>query len=241
MDNYEPATTARYQQLYDRMAPFYATGMRLLPVWRRYTEAVLPWLDEAAAAGPVLEIGPGPGVLLTKLALRFDVAVGLDLSSGMLARSQQRLHDAGLPARLVQGNAATLPLASGSFAAVVLTFAFSAFPDGLAAMQEIARILQPDGLLVLVDAAEPDDGNAAGMALARTWELFGDFMRDEAGLMRQTGLEVIDCHNFGAFQKHPVDGRQARVYASYVPAVTSPPSPVQLVWKNWPRGRSTRS
>ena len=203
MNNQTTATSPTiepYQQLYDRMAPFYATGMRLLPVWRRYTEAVLPWLDEAATGGPILEVGPGPGVLLTKLTRRFDVAVGLDLSSGMLTQAQQRLRDAGLPARLVQGNAATLPFASSSFAAVTLTFAFSAFPDGLAAMQEIARVLQPGGLLVLVDAAEPDDGNAAGMALARMWEMFNDFMRDEAGLMRQAGLEIIECHNFGAFR-----------------------------------------
>ena len=56
MDN---ETSERYQRMYDRMAPFYATGMQLLPVWQRYVEKVLPWLDAAAAAGPVLEIGPG--------------------------------------------------------------------------------------------------------------------------------------------------------------------------------------
>lgn len=196
----KPPSTQHYQRLYDRMAPFYATGMRLLPVWQRYTEAALPWLDGLSVAEPVLEIGPGPGVLLERVAQRFDTAVGLDLSSGMLSQAQQRLHTAGLPARLVQGDAVHLPVAPGSFSAVVLTFAFSAFPDGLAAMQEIARVLQPGGLVVLVDAAEPDDSNAAGMALARTWELFGDFMRDEAGLMRQAGLVVIERHNFGAFK-----------------------------------------
>ena len=30
-------------------------------------------------------------------------------------------------------------------------------------------------------------------------------------------------------------------YALYVLAVMLPPVPVQLVWKNWPRGLSTRS
>ena len=32
-----------------------------------------------------------------------------------------------------------------------------------------------------------------------------------------------------------------RSYAVYVLAVMLPPVPVQLVWKNWPRGLSTRS
>ncbi|MCB0245674.1 MAG: class I SAM-dependent methyltransferase [Anaerolineae bacterium] len=199
MNTSQSTSTDRYQRLYDRMAPFYATGMRLLPVWQRYTETVLPWLDKLPVSGPVLEIGPGPGVLLTKLSQHFDVAVGLDLSTGMLVEAQGRLRGAGLPARLVQGNTVQLPFASGSCAAVTLTFAFSAFPKGLAAMQEIARVLCSGGLVVLVDAAEPDDRNAAGMALAKTWEMFGDFMRDEADLMQQAGLEIVECYNFGAF------------------------------------------
>ncbi|MEZ4769151.1 MAG: class I SAM-dependent methyltransferase [Caldilineales bacterium] len=189
----------RYARLYDRMAPFYAPAMRLLPVWRRYTEEALPWLAHVPAAGPVLEIGPGPGVLLEKLVRRFRLAAGFDLSTGMLAEAQTRLRTAGLPAQLAQGDAAHLPFAAGSLAAVVATFAFSAFPDGLGVMREIARVLHAGGLVVLVDAAEPDDGNRLGMALARAWEQFGDFMRDEAGLMRQAGLEVVERRNFGAF------------------------------------------
>ena len=188
-----------YQQLYDRMAPWYAAGMALLPVWRRYTEAVLPWLDQLPADASVLEIGPGPGVLLETMARRFFMTAALDLSSGMLAQARTRLNRAGLAARLVQGDATRLPFASGSFEAVVMTFAFSAIPDGLAAMQEIARVLRPNGLIALVDAAEPDDGNRAGLALARLWEQFDDFMRDEAGLMHQAGLDVIQRRNFGAF------------------------------------------
>lgn len=193
------ANHVRYQRLYDRMAPCYAGAMRLLPVWRRYTEAVWPWLRTLPASSAVLEIGPGPGVLLAQLARRFRLAVGLDLSTGMLQQAQQRLSTAGLPARLVQGDAARLPLAAASFDAVALTFAFSAFPDGLGAMQEMARVLRPGGLLALVDAGLPSDGNPIGVALARTWQLFGDFMRDEAGLMAQAGLTVIERREFGAF------------------------------------------
>ena len=193
------ANYQRYQRLYDRMAPFYAGAMRLLPVWRRYIEAVWPWLWPLPASSAVLEIGPGPGVLLAQLARRFDFVAGLDLSTGMLHRAQQRLNAAGLPARLVQGDAARLPFAAASFDAVVLTFAFSAFPDGLGAMREMARVLRPGGRVILVDAGLPSDDNRIGVALARAWELFGDFMRDEAGLMEQAGLVVIERREFGAF------------------------------------------
>lgn len=193
------ADHSRYQHLYDRMAPFYAGAMRLLPVWRRYTEAALPWLGTLPASSAVLEIGPGPGVLLAQLAQRFRLAVGLDLSTGMLQQAQRRLSTAGLPGLLLQGDAARLPLAAASFDAVVLTFAYSAFPDGMTAMQEMARVLRPGGVLILVDAGLPSNGNLMGAALARAWELFGDFMRNEAGLMAQAGLVVIERREFGAF------------------------------------------
>lgn len=193
------ASHVRTQRLYDRMAPFYAGAMRLLPVWRRYTEAVWPWLWTLPASSAVLEIGPGPGVLLAQLARRFRLAVGLDLSTGMVQQAQQRLGQAGQPALLVQGDAARLPLAVASFDAVVLTFAFSAFPDGLGPMREMSRVLRPGGLLLLVDAGLPGDGNPMGAALAWAWTLFGDSMRDEASLMAQAGLVVLERREFGAF------------------------------------------
>jgi ubiquinone/menaquinone biosynthesis C-methylase UbiE len=195
-----------YQRFYDRIAPLYATAMRLLPVWRHYTEQVLPWLPPG---GAVLEIGPGPGLLLAQLAAHHPLAVGLDLSPGMLQEAQRRLRRAGLPVHLVQGEATRLPFAPHSFDGIVTTFTFSAIPDGLAAMGEMARLLRPAGVLALVDAGIPGDGNPLGTGLARLWTLFGDFMRDEAALMRQAGLEVILRREFGAFNSiRLVVGRQ---------------------------------
>jgi ubiquinone/menaquinone biosynthesis C-methylase UbiE len=191
MTNYD-----RYRRLYDRFAPFYGPAMRLFPMWRRYTEAVLPWLPDS---GQVLEIGPGPGVLHQILAERYTVAVALDLSPGMLRQTHKRLRRRGLPARLVCGNAVNLPFASRSFDGLALTFVFSAIPDGAAAMSEITRVLRSGGVVALVDACEPEDRNRVALWLARQWERFGDFMRDEADLMRAAGLDVLEQHEFGAF------------------------------------------
>lgn len=185
-----------YERFYDWLAPFYGIGLALLPMWRAYTEEALPWLPPT---GAVLEIGPGPGVLLEKLAGRHPLAVGLDLSAGMLRQAQRRLRRAHRYTRLTQANAVCLPFASESLDGIATTFAFSAIPDGLAAMREMARVLRPGGVLALVDAGYPSNGNRAGVGLARLWELGGDFMRDEASLMRQAGLDVIQRREFGAF------------------------------------------
>ncbi len=182
--------------LYNRLAPFYAQGQALLPVWRRYTETVLPWVSLDSV---ILEIGPGPGLLLEQLALGGKAAIGLDLSPGMLAVTQARLRAKAMPVNLINGDATRIPLADGCMDVIVTTFAFSAIPDGVAAMREIARVLRPGGILALVDAGVPSSGNSAGIALARLWEIFDDHMRDEAALMRQAGLEVVARREFGAF------------------------------------------
>ena len=185
-----------YQRLYDRMAPFYGVFWERVRPWRQYTEAVLPELPEGDA---ILEVGAGPGVLHTQLAERYPLAVDCDLSFAMLGKTQKRLLENGQPARLVQGYAETLPFAPDSFAVVTMTFVFSAIPDGPAAMRAFHRVLRPGGLLILVDAGIPSDGNLPGRMMARTWELFGDFMRDEAALMQQAGFEIVKRREFGVF------------------------------------------
>lgn len=185
-----------YQRFYDWLAPLYATGQHLLPMWRRYTEEVLPWLPPT---GVLLEVGPGPGLLLEKLAGHHPVAVGLDLSPGMLREAKQRLRTAHRYTHLVRGDAIHLPFVSDSLDGIATTFTLSAVPDGLAAVREMARTLRPAGVLALVDAGYPGDGNLIGKTLARLWELGGDFMRDEARLMSQAGLEIVACREFGAF------------------------------------------
>ena len=203
-----------YERLYNWMAPFYAPAMRLLPIWRRYTEEALPWLPPT---GAILEIGPGPGVLLKKIARRYPQTFGFDLAPGMLRLAQKRLHDAQLVARLTQGDALHLPFVQNSFEAIVMTFVFSAFPDGPGAMRELARILCPNGLLVLVDGGVPSDGNRIGRGLAHTWELFGDYMRDEAALMREAGLTIVRRKEFGAFNSvRLVVGKKSISYGKFL-------------------------
>jgi len=184
-----------YERLYDRLAPIYSliwTKTRHLALTRR----ALPWLEGRKR---VLELGPGPGVVHGEIASGRPLAVGLDISREMLARARTRLLDAGLRPNLVRGDAVEMPFVDEAFDAVVGTFVFSAIPDGLGALREIRRVLARDGLIVLVDAGQPSDGNLGGRLLARLWTLFGDHLRDEAALMRRVGLEVIEREEFGVF------------------------------------------
>ena len=182
-----------YRRFYDRIARVYAWAA---PLWWPYTARALDWTPRQ---GRVLEIGPGPGYLLARLA-QDAPTVGLDLSYAMLLEARRRVARAGGRAYLVQGDACALPFPEQTFQAVVLTFAFSAIPDGLAALQEMARVLVPGGRVVLVDAGIPEDRNRMARFLGWLWTQFGDFMRDEAELMIRAGLVVVHREEFGPWR-----------------------------------------
>ncbi|HEY3446716.1 MAG TPA: class I SAM-dependent methyltransferase [Myxococcales bacterium] len=183
----------RYRRLYDRMAPFYALGQAMVPPWRRYAEEALRFLPES---GAVLEIGPGPGLLQRKMHAPGRNLFALDLSAGMLVRVRQRL---GSEANLIHADATALPLASASLDAVVLTFVFSAIPEGEDVVRELARVLKSGGRAILVDACVPASGNRVATWLGRQWERFGDQLRDEAALFAAAGLAIDERREFGAF------------------------------------------
>ncbi|MEZ4670797.1 MAG: class I SAM-dependent methyltransferase [Anaerolineae bacterium] len=154
-------------------------------------------LDFVPIEKSVLEIGFGPGKLHVELSRRSQLAIGLDLAVGMCRYTQQRLRRNGLVPRLTRGSVLTLPYPADTFDAVVSTFAFSGFPDGVHAMQEMARVAKPEGYVVLVDIGLPLDGNRFGVFWARLWERMGDFLYDQPDLMRQAGLKIITFEEFG--------------------------------------------
>jgi ubiquinone/menaquinone biosynthesis C-methylase UbiE len=185
-----------YQRLYDGMSTIYVPLMRLFPMWRRYIQPALPFLDQKQS---VLEIGPGPGLLHEQIARSHAFTAGVDLSAGMLRHTQRHLLRQKLTPRLVQANAIQLPFEDDTFDGIVLTFVFSAIPDGAAALREMQRVLRPQGVLVLIDACVPSNGNVMARGLGRLWALFGDRLRDEAALMRAVGFHIIECKEYGAF------------------------------------------
>jgi len=93
------------------------------------------------AGEAVLEIGPGTGYALARLARAVGEtgkAYGLELSSRMLERARDRINDAGLENRvgLVQGDAVDLPFPAERFDAVFASFVLELFSP-----TEVPRVL----------------------------------------------------------------------------------------------------
>lgn len=144
------AKRALVRDMFDTIAPRYDLVNRLMTFgldvgWRRRTLASL----RLVPGSRVGDVGCGTGDLARELAAAGHVAVGLDLSFGMLRCAR------GGRATLLNADAARLPLRTGSLDGVVSGFALRNFSDLDAALSELGRVLRPGGRLALLEVAEP--------------------------------------------------------------------------------------
>jgi len=176
--------TRERDRLYTVFAGLYAGALRIFPVWGRWIECAIPHVE-----GPrVLEISFGTGHLLTRYAGRFTTH-GIDYNRRMAEVARKGLRRAGLEAGLVQGSVEHLPYPDESFDSIVNTMAFPGYPNGVAALSEMRRVLRSGGRLVLIDVNYPSDGNWLGTKLAEFWKFSGDLLRDMDELLDKAAFD----------------------------------------------------
>jgi len=102
--------------------------------------------------GRILEVGVGTGISLEKYARRNRI-VGIDLSEPMLRRAKSRVrkHRLDNVETLAVMDAERLGFADAFFDVVVAQFVITAVPNPEAALDEFARVVKPDGEIVLVN------------------------------------------------------------------------------------------
>lgn len=136
---------------------------------------------EPAAGERVLEIGPGTGYYTLDLAQWVGPEGGVeifDIQQEMLDHTMRRAGERGLAnVTPTQGDAQDLPYDDDRFDAVILTTVLGEIPDQDAALREVARVLRPDGRLVVGElAGDPHfvtplslegRGSGAGLRLIR--------------------------------------------------------------------------
>jgi ubiquinone/menaquinone biosynthesis C-methylase UbiE len=102
------------------------------------------------AGDRLLDVGCGTGAAVRNTAPQVERAVGVDLSPAMIARARELA--AELPnAEFQEADSEWLPFSDGAFTAVLCTTSFHHYPDPERATREMARVLAPDGRLVIGD------------------------------------------------------------------------------------------
>ena len=136
-----------YARRYDRVKQFDAYSDQLL-LGEPLLDRVYPQIDPL-----ILDVATGTGRLPMMMAhnARFEgQVIGLDHSRKMLNVATSKVTEQHFDEfiSLVRGDAMELPLADGAIDVVTCLEALEFFPDPVAALAELSRVLRPGGLLV---------------------------------------------------------------------------------------------
>ncbi len=110
----------------------------------------------------LLDLGCGSGLLCQLAAQRGAVVAGIDICPALLEIARERTPEADLR----DGDISALPFADASFEVVTAANAIQFAPDPGHALREAARVLRPDGLLVVALFAEPERNEGTVLHLA---------------------------------------------------------------------------
>ncbi|RYD46628.1 MAG: class I SAM-dependent methyltransferase [Verrucomicrobiaceae bacterium] len=108
---------------------------------QRYAKA----LSEVKPADDLLEIGTGLGVFSSRIAPMVATYQGIEYDSEACKAAKTRVPD---PQSITEGDAQALRFPAASFDAVVCLEVLEHLPDYRKALDEIARVLRPEGRLI---------------------------------------------------------------------------------------------
>lgn len=148
-----PNDLQRISRIYDERAPTWdqreGRGENLV-LGPAYRERLVQMLE-----GDVLEIGIGTGETLRRAQAadhHITSFTGIDVSTGMLAEASKYAESAPFPVTLRQMNAESLAAFSdGTFDTVTASLVLCTVPDPESALHEMARVVKPDGKIVLIE------------------------------------------------------------------------------------------
>jgi len=147
------------REMFDEIAPRYDLLNHVLSLnvdrlwWWRTARSFRSILRKPGARALDLCCGTGDmATALRKQAQNVEI-VGADFSRGMLTRGSRKFHLHRIEA--VETDALSLPFPSESFDLVVSAFGFRNLANYDAGLQEIHRVLRPNGEVGILDFSEP--------------------------------------------------------------------------------------
>ena len=171
----------------------YDSPIWLQRYWQRKRHEII--LNFVGGASSVLDIGCGS----SRIILDLKNAVGMDILQRKL-RWLKPNHE-----RLVRGSTFALPFKNGSFDVVINSEVIEHVPESPEIMDEMWRVLRPDGILIL---GTPDYDRWSWNVLewiygkvlpgAYAHEHITHYTRDSLGrAIKARGFEVLDCQYVG--------------------------------------------
>lgn len=169
----------------------------------------------------MLDIGTGTGRMLELFAPHVDRAMGVDLSQAMLRAARGHLdHAAARHCVVRRGDALDLDLMTGSTDLVVLHHVLHFLEEPETAIREAARVLEPGGLLLIVDFGRHD---VETLRNSHAHRHLGFDSRQIEAMTTRAGLEVDAVDDF---LPTPSTAIATHLWRAVAP-VMHPPSPTR--------------
>lgn len=210
----QQSITARY----DRAARFYDLydkPMDLLGVRKRRRRLL------EMATGRTLEVGVGTGRNLPFYPPSVDL-VGIDISPNMLKRARQAAEKHDQDVALEIGDVQNLPFADDEFDTVVATAVFCSVADPVAGLTEVARVVRPDGRVLLLEHVRPRNavlGWIADRVNPAVRRLLGpNINRDTEHNIARAGITIDQIERWGVWRTitarhdHPLPQRRSPTF-----------------------------
>ncbi|MDW3221037.1 MAG: class I SAM-dependent methyltransferase [Acidimicrobiales bacterium] len=189
--------TARY----DRIARFYDLfdkPMDLLGVGRRRKRLL------SHAEGNTLEVGVGTG---RNLGLYPDGVelTGIDVSANMMARARGVAERLDRPVGLDVADVQDLPYEDASFDTVTATCVFCSVADPVAGLREVARVVRPEGQVLLLEHVRPRNA-VLGWLADRIAPVVARLMGPEINRRTEdnvaaAGLDIVEVGRWGVWRE----------------------------------------
>lgn len=97
----------------------------------------------------VLDAACGAGVFALRAARRGADVVGLDIATNLIAQARERARAAGQTIQFDEGDIESMPYDDASFDTVISQFGLIFTPRPDVAVSEVARVLKPEGRIIL--------------------------------------------------------------------------------------------
>lgn len=129
------------------------------------------------ALGEVLEVGIGSGLNLPFYdAKRVTSIVGIDPAAQMQTLARKRASDISIPVEVIAVDVQGIHADTDRFDTIVMTFTLCSIDDPVSALQEMARVLKPDGRLLFCE-----HGLAPDLSVERWQHRLTPFWKPMAG------------------------------------------------------------
>jgi ubiquinone/menaquinone biosynthesis C-methylase UbiE len=126
------------------------------------------------ATGKVLEVGIGSGLNLPFYQKGVHVT-GVDPSVELKSYAQEVADEHNLAVEFLSQGCADLPIEKDTFDTAVVTWSLCTIPDPLEALEEIRRVLKPNGKLVFIEHGKSNEAKVARLQnrINPLWRVIG--------------------------------------------------------------------